>query len=367
MATLEESITQIFTLYTDPTIKNAEIVKSHALEILISYSDSTDMTKTLLANPPYIAAIVSSIPDLKLVRKALVLTINLSADKEVAEALVAKNAVDTLFELIFSSMKLIKEEHLSITANFYKKEIGEDGKTKTLTVSQDKVSKTDLPLFLIVERIKHAVLILTNISKHSSEGRSKILQMGTSIELCNFLIVLDWLLNPKLKPLFTDFIDVVVNLSADESFRSILIEKGIEKVFKLFNLGVLLGDVDFLLSVYGSLRNFSYETENQKIFEQLKNGLFIKQNGVVLKQSSVDKNVMKEFAILFVDFFLALLTSEKFMDGEVINKDIIFTKEFAGMVEIVEGMTLDEDEKGRVEALKHIVESNKKPELAEID
>lgn len=363
MSNFEDSINQIAALYLDNTIQNAEIVKSHSLEILLSFSESDDFLKIMAQNPDFVGAIVNSISDPALMHKVLVLLMNLSANVKLSQLLAEKHLVNRLFEIITDTMKEVTPQHLAIEKQFFSHEGSSDPEIKVLNVSKDKISSKDLPYMLVIEKIKQSIFILINLTKHAEKAREDVMQYSTTLECSNVLNVIDWLLNPQLKPLFLDFIDVLMNLSTDSKLRAIMIEHCTKKIFELFNMEIFCGELEFIIKIYGVIRNLSFEPKNTNLLEAIANDVFIQQNLAMLQSSSIEGKNKESLAISFVDTYLALLTSETFMSGETIQPEKIFTENFSKAVELAHGCSTEKDSEldERSEALIHIVQTHASP------
>ena len=359
MSDFEDSINQIANLYLDNTIQNAQIIKSHSLEILISYSDSDEFLKILSNNPDFVHALANSAADASLVHKALVLLMNLSANVKLSQILAEKNLVKQLLEIITETMKDITPQHLAIEKQFFSQEGAHDSEVKVLNVSKDKINSKDLPYMLTIEKIKQSIFVLINLTKHTEKAREDVLGFNTPLECVNVLNILDWLLNANLKPLFSDFVDVLINISTDSKHREILINQCIKKILELFNTGLLSGDINFLTRVYGIIRNLSFEPKNTELLKFLDNGVFIQQNLSVLQSTGISKAEKELIATNFVDTFLALLTSENFMDGKVIDPAKIFSENFSKVVELARDCSTEKDNElsERAEALVHMIQT----------
>ena len=367
MAELKKSITEIFELYTAPNIQNAELIKAQALDLFLSYSDKQEFLDILADNPDYVKQIVLSLNEDKLTKKALVLLLNLSANVEFSQVLVDNGIVNTLIELILKKMKFVTPKHLTLEKAFYQEELDETDNTKTLTYNEEQLNKEESELLAVIGCIKHPLLILTNISRNSPDGRKHIIQQGSDMECMNVLILVDWLLNPQLNSLFNDSIDILMNLSSDEELRALLITKTIVKIFELFSQRVFNGDIAYVLRISGILRNLSYENDNKLIFDQIVKKPFIQHILAVLKSESMDETNRKDFGIIIIDIYLSLLTSETFMNGETVESELVFTDEFGNALGLLEKLPFKNEEIERVEALRHIYDSNKKKDMLNVD
>lgn len=358
MSNFEDSITQIAALYTDSTVQNGQIIKSHSLEILISFSDSDEFMKILNQNPEFVGALAASASDPYLVHKALVLLMNLSANVKLSQILSEKSLVKQLFEIITETMKDITPQHLALEQQFFSQEGSTDPEVKVLIVSKDKISSKDLPYMLAIEKIKQSIFVLINLTKHSEKAREDVLQYQTALECINVLNVLDWLLNASLKHLFADFVDVLVNISTDSKLRSILIDQTMKKIFELFNTGLLSGDINFIIKVYGIVRNLSFEPKNLGLLKMIECNVFAQQNLSILQSTNVNPKDKETIASSFVDTYLALLTSENFMNGEGIEANKVFTAGFIQAVELARNSCTDPKSElnERSEALVHIIQ-----------
>lgn len=365
MSNFEDSINQMAALYLDNTASNGQIIKSHSLEILISFSDSDDFIKILATRPDFIAGLAASVSDPYLVHKALVLLMNLSANSKLAQILAEKNTIKQLFEVITETMKEVTPQHLSVEKQFFSQEGSQDPEVKIMVVSKDKISIKDLPYLLVIEKIKQTIFVLMNLTKHTEKAREDVLQFGTPLECINVLNMIDWLLNQNLKPLFNDFVDILANLSTDPKLRPILIDQCLPKILELFGMGLVTGDTDFITRVYGVIRNLSFEQKNAGFLKALVSGVFVQQNLSILQSSAISKKDKEIVANAFVDTYLALLTSENFMDGETIEASAIFTKEFAKVVDLARNCAISPDSElvERSEALVHMMDSQEAPQL----
>jgi len=287
MSDFEDSINQIAALYLDNSISNAQIIKSHSLEILLSFSDSEDFLKILANRPDFVGAIASSASDPELVHKSLVLLMNLSANVRISQILAEKNLVKRLYEIITDTMKEVTPQHLAIEKQFFSQEGNTDPEIKVLSISKEKISNKDLPYMLVIEKIKQSIFVIINMTKHTEKAKEDVLQFGTPLECINVLNFIDWLLNPNLKPLFSDFVDILINISTDSKLRSVLLDQCCKKIFELFNLGILQGDINFLTKVYGIIRNLSFEPKNNALLEQVSKETFMQQNISMLQNSGI--------------------------------------------------------------------------------
>lgn len=314
---LETALEKLQILITDKNNKNLDIIKSHSLEILLSYSSTPEFLQIVPKYEPLVQALIRSIDHPRLQHKILLLLVNLSSQPELANMLVRINVVKAMYQVLFETMRRVGFEHLEVTQSLIKpskeseivsksqaqNDSKQDSKSnleeRTYEISADNIQKNKKQTLLDVDRIKFAIMVLQNVSLFSNQGRVDILEIDNSdllkdqnennnteqttqtqdkteqnpenqqiddkenkkSEFRNLQIVCDWVSHERVGALFQNFIFVLVNLTSDPELRELLASSSMSQFERIFENLEKKKSFEPLLNFSSVLRNLSFSYE----------------------------------------------------------------------------------------------------------
>lgn len=333
MDEFQKNIQEIETLYLTPNLQNKNIVKSHILEILLSFSTTPQFIEIIKTKQKFLKKILTTIYEIpELSYKVLLILINLSNDPMISQTLTSFNCVKHVKTLIFERMKKIGKNHIKIENTLLKEDQKneKDCKLKVFQISDEKIKSEDTDLLLEVDTIRISMLFLNNLVFHCENAKNEVI--GEGAEECNFILILsDWMLDVNLSSLFANFLDVLVNISNKKELRIVLIKKFTKKIFKLFDFYLFNSQVMHLEKVYKILRNLSFEQENIELLDIVCKSSFFKNNLYIFENQAITNDQKSDFATFFIDIFAALYTSTNF--DNYLEKDLLFSKDFKLVLE----------------------------------
>ena len=287
--------------------------------------------------------------------KVLLVLINLSGDQDLAKMLSSFNCVKHIIALIFEHMKKIGSNHIKIEKSLLKEEKTETGSNlKVYQISKDKIKSEDTDLLIEIDTLRISLLLLNNIVFYCDKAKTDVIGEGGQ-ECNNILILSDWMLDSNLSSLFSNFLDVIVNISNKKELRVILIKKFSDKIFKLFDFYLYNSELVNLEKVYKILRNLSFEQENKEILDLVSTSSFFKNNLYIFENDGISNNEKGDFATYFIDIFAALYTSTNFDSYE--KKYLLFSIDFRNVLEELRMVFLKKaDVVDRLEVLEAITQ-----------
>lgn len=109
METKSEFVNQleeIKELYCGKNIQNQDIIQSHSLEILLSYSSNTELIEFLYSDDIFLKQIVGTMKAEKgMSLKALLFLVNISSNEKISEKLIQIGIFSLIHSMIFEFMK----------------------------------------------------------------------------------------------------------------------------------------------------------------------------------------------------------------------------------------------------------------------
>jgi hypothetical protein len=357
MSELEKSIIEMEELYFSKDMQNQNIIKSHIMEILLSFSNTPEFFSIMKKRDKFLKEIFLTIYDIpELSYKILLIMINLSSDREIADIMSEKETIKNLLDIIFKGMKKINQEHIKIDKSLLKEEKEEEKVSdfKIFTINEEKIKSTETDLLLEIESIKLAMLFMSNLIFYSDKAKMDLVDKEDQ-ECNNLMIISDWMLNDNLTAVFENFLDILVNLSNFSDLRESLIKHLTKKFFKLFDFYLFHSEMKNLDKVYKVLRNLSFEQNNLPLFHGILNSDFFKNNLFIFKSQGISMSEKSEFAVYFIDIFASLYTSSCLESLEDKQKTFLFNNDFQQIlfqlrcVNIAKADVID-----RLEVLEHI-------------
>jgi hypothetical protein len=343
---LKDNMEQLEKLVTNKSNANLEIIKSHTLEILLSMSEDPAFIQEMENRANMLKAFITSLDDLTLRHKILLLLVNLSSDKSLANLIVSLGCVKELYKIIFETMKQINIEHLEISKSMLvqskeestemvlKTEEQKPNNTlqeKKYKISDQAVNSSEMNKMIQLDYIKLSIMIFINCSLFSNKARSEILGLqlenlveneeleGENEKLRNLKIVIDWVAHPQIGSLFKDFIFVLTNLSSDPDLRTLLVENSLNHFSRVFSCFETLKSSERLLQICQIFRNFSFEYENQKLRAKFNENKYIQRVFKLTSDSSFSVYEQKRFMIILVDLLWLFHTNIEFDKQEDIQ------------------------------------------------
>lgn len=345
---LKDNMEQLEQLVTNKSNANLEIIKSHTLEILLSMSEDPAFIQEMENRANMLRAFITSLDDLTLRHKILLLLVNLSSDKSLANLMVSLGCVKELYKIIFETMKKVNIEHLDISKSILvqtKEESTEVAlktdeqqptnivEEKKYKISDQAVNSSEMTKMIQLDYIKLSIMIFMNCSLFSNIARTEIL--GIKLEdlveeqkieeenedLRNLKIVIDWVAHPEIGSIFKDFIFVLTNLSSDPSLRKLLVENSLNHFSRIFSCFESLKSFERLLQICQIFRNFSFEYENEKLRSKFNENKYIERIFKLANDDTFSLYERKRLMIILVDLLWLFHTNVEF-DKE---KDIQIT------------------------------------------
>ena len=345
---LGKSLQQMEDLVCNKDNANLLIIKSHTLEILLSLTENENFLKEIANRDKLLETFINSMDSPILRHKILLMFVNLSAQKNLANKLVQLGVIKALYQILFDAMKRINVEHLDIKTSLLvdattkenltlkKPKENKSNKNRILEekkyeISQAKIKKEDQSKMLDLDSIKLSIMIFMNCSLFSNQARVEILGIETANltegkkeelsevqeKLRNLQIVIDWVNHERIGHLFKNFVFVLTNLSSDPQLRSLLVEHSMEHFNQLFAFfWKQRKDFDTFLQICQIFRNFSFEYENQKLkdsFHSQKIIPLIAESLEFEEFSSFEKNRIK---LILVDLLWIFHTNIDFCKSD---------------------------------------------------
>ncbi len=116
----EENINEIEKLYCDQNANNLEIIRSHSLEILLSYSTTPSFVKIMETKADFIKEILNTLnTNIETDHKVLLFFVNITNSNEICKILSNHNCVERIVSLIFSLMKNFTNENLLVKKKMF--------------------------------------------------------------------------------------------------------------------------------------------------------------------------------------------------------------------------------------------------------
>lgn len=339
---LKVSLEKLEDLVTNKNNANLEIIKSHTLEILLSMSSDPAFLSEVEHRPKLLEAFIHSLDVPALRHKILLLFVNISAEKNLANKLVELTIVRALYQILFDAMKRINPEHLDVTDSLLvdktekekltlEEKNGGNVEEKTFEISQSKIKKADQLKMLDLDTIRLSIMILMNCSLFSNTARVEILGIDTESlteteekpckdieeKLRNLKIVIDWVRHERVGHLFKNFIFVLTNISSDPELRSLLVEHSLPHFTALFEFQEKQKtDFDSFLQLCQIFRNFSFEYENPKLKDAFADTQIIGSIAKTLEESEFTLFQKNRLKLILVDLLWVFHTNIDFCKSD---------------------------------------------------
>ena len=350
---LDKALSKLQILITDKSKQNLEIIKSHSLEILLSFSSTPDFLRTIPKYKSMIQVLIQSINSPRLKNKILLLLVNLSGEKELANILLDFGTVKAMFRILFETMRKVGFEHLQITKSLLEpcnesetKQIEENADSKVeqkiFQISGDNIPQSQKQKMLEMDQIKFSIMVLMNISLLSNKGRVQILEIDNSdlmddppkidmsteqtLEVAiqapnteeskfrNLEIVCDWVSHPRVGPLFENFIFVLVNLTSDPKLREMLVKHSMSHFERIFDNLEKRGDFEPILNLSSVLRNLSFSFEASELTASFNSKKFIPRLAQFLAKKELTDKQQNLIQLRIVDLFWVFHTNIDFAE-----------------------------------------------------
>lgn len=346
-----EDLEEIRMLYCGKDVQNQEIIRSHSLEILISFSEKPELLQYLSSHPEFLTFILRTVDEQpKLSLKALIFLLNISADSGVSRILFEKGVVSKLVGLILAIMKILQNSHLKVKISLLAQSM-KRGDDEVFELNESKVSIEEALALLNVDRIRLSLLILSNVLNFIEDAQKEVLQKDSANECDHVLVVCEWICDINLFELFREFLRILIILSANQSLRPILLEKCFHKLSILSNVVFQNFQFSSKLKMLQILRNLSFEEKNDLIFQEISKQNFALNFANLLKQSE-DSKERNALATEIVDFLTVLFTSENF---EKQDKAVLVGKDMKSLIIAMEDVVfLKSETTDRFQALQMI-------------
>ena len=182
---LKENLDQLEKLVTNKSNANLEIIKSHTLEILLSLCNESNFNTEMEERSNMIRAFITSLDDLSLRHKILLLLVNLSSHSVLANTIVSLGCIKELYKVIFETMKHINIEHLDVAKSLLEQDNDssaialkdDDNKVqeKKYKISDKKTNSNEKDKMMQLDYIKLSIIVFMNSSLFSNKARTEIL------------------------------------------------------------------------------------------------------------------------------------------------------------------------------------------------
>lgn len=363
MIDLQKQLKEIQTLFCDPTLPNSSIIRSHCMEIMISFSETPEFVEVMRSNEEILKTLIIESNNQSLNYKALILLVNLSSDEQICNSLQTFGVVSNLYKIILLAMKKIDESHLQITSSLLKLAEESEGSSSKVddhsiqlyTLSQDKVDISAKQLILDLDAIKLSIMIMINLSALSSASRKDILQKGSIYEGNNILLILDWMLNHKTYLIFAQFTNVLLSLSSDEELLVPFVENCQAKLCQILEKREEQNDFEKVQEIGHIFRNLGFYTENEFFVKCIIKEKFI-QNSVDYMKRNITNPKIIDFSRSIIDLLLAVLTTDNASKNP---ESFRFFYEYKPLAEILPFLTENENSDkyyaDRISALEHML------------
>lgn len=305
-------------LFCDACLPNSAVVRSHSLEIWISFSETEEFLEALRDHPDILRVTLAETGNPTLSHKALIFLVNVSGDEGLSGVLQGQGAVGALYRAVLVAMKKVDEAHLQVTQSLLKlaeDQVGgpdrvADHEVKKYDLSSETINVDSMELLLDLETVRLALMAMTNLAALSSKARKDVVQKGSVYEANNLLLLLDWVENPKTFLLFSQFVNVLLSLSSDEETQSVLLTHCLAKLMAIFHQRKLAKDFPTIKEMGKLFRNLSFASNNELLADGIEKSGFM-ADAIELIQESLAEEPVLVFGRFFVDIVLALLTSDK--------------------------------------------------------
>ena len=341
---MRNNLAELEKLVTNKSNSNLEIIKSHTLEILLSMSEDPNFLSEIENRANLLRTLIISIHTKSLKHKVLLLLVNLSAQKSLANLIVSVGCIKEIFEVLFDSMKRINPEHLEISKSLISEEttqkklnLDNEGnpkiknqrilEEKKYKISDQKITNKDKIKMLDLDGIKLSVMILMNCSLLSNQARVQILGLeiknltkelkssdNLDTQLRNLKIVIEWVSHPKIGHLFQNFIFVLTNISSEPQLRKVLVDYLLIQFEKIFNLFEQKKEFEPLLQICQLLRNFSFEYENKKLIKSFNTQSYIPRISRLINNAEFSEFQQNRLQILLIDILWVFHTNIDFVN-----------------------------------------------------
>jgi hypothetical protein len=317
MSTLRKDLEDIEALFCAHESPNIEIIRSHSLEILISLSESDEFIEEISSREALLRDVLVCLPNPVHSHKALLFLVNLICNEGIANKLHSLGIVSKLYERILTLMKKVNLVHLTCSKSLLahsqsEAKTGAQGdieEVKIYEISQNKVQLEEKNAMLDLDSIKLSIMCLVNLAALSGPARAEILQKNTAYEANNFLILLDWLVQPQTYPIFKDFINVVISLSSDEEIRGILIDKSLKLILNVSDYALAISDSEMVDQCNKILRNLSFDSNYGVYVKAITANTYIEKCLKFMDQHGRSSEQSVKICRSLVDICLAILTS----------------------------------------------------------
>jgi hypothetical protein len=209
-------------------------VRKQAVSAIFQYSNNSEVIE-FIKKSDMMKALKACLYDINLVHSALLVMLNLSAEKSMVLKMEEHQIMDSLLQIIFNVMKTMNKEDLTLKKHLMVEvggtKIGPDGGLiREMQVNTgEKISEEEIVTVLNIENLRLSLLIINNMCSLSPSAKRQFLQLDADEKTkgTHFIVLLGWFLIDDYELLFENFASLLNTLTDDDDLKEFLLSPAI--------------------------------------------------------------------------------------------------------------------------------------------